>query len=120
MRKQEIYNTVRDHLLNQNKQSIIDGVCQYRGPKHTMCAVGCLIPDELYDPRMEGASLLHPKDGHVDTTNINLIWPALRQAGITARHAQLLKRLQDVHDADLPADWPRKLANVAAQFDLKP
>ncbi|HSW91517.1 MAG TPA: hypothetical protein VLG09_02635 [Candidatus Saccharimonadales bacterium] len=28
-------------------------ICYYRGPDGSKCAIGCAIPDELYDPRME-------------------------------------------------------------------
>lgn len=30
------------------------GTCFYRGPNNVKCAVGHVIPDRLYDPRMEG------------------------------------------------------------------
>ena len=26
------------------------GQCVYRGPNNKRCAIGCLIPDEIYDP----------------------------------------------------------------------
>jgi hypothetical protein len=29
-------------------------ICQYRDSTGKGCAIGCLIPDELYDPNMEG------------------------------------------------------------------
>jgi len=32
-------------------------ICYYRKPGNGSCAVGCLIPDELYDPEMEGTSV---------------------------------------------------------------
>jgi len=31
------------------------GQCLYRGPDGKKCAAGLLIPDELYNPKMEGA-----------------------------------------------------------------
>lgn len=32
------------------------GTCRYRTPGGCACALGCLIPDHLYDPRIEGCS----------------------------------------------------------------
>ena len=32
-----------------------DKRCMYRGPNGTKCAVGCLIPDEMYLPEMESS-----------------------------------------------------------------
>ncbi len=31
-----------------------DGECSYRGEGGSRCAAGCLIPDDLYRPEMEG------------------------------------------------------------------
>lgn len=58
MTKQEIYDRVCAHLAQQKVQSRItdeDGVgkCLYRGPNGTSCAIGCLITDEEYDPKMD-------------------------------------------------------------------
>lgn len=53
-RAQEVFEFVSKHLFEQGVQAG-DGVkCYYRGPNGTKCAVGCLIPDELYEPRMDG------------------------------------------------------------------
>lgn len=54
---------IRDHLAKQRAKSsvtLINGqeVCRYRGEDGMMCAVGCLIPDDKYDPEMEGVGIL--------------------------------------------------------------
>lgn len=55
---QEIFDFVIAHLAKQGSQSAnSEGVCSYRGLNNTMCAIGCLIPDEFYDPSMEGANV---------------------------------------------------------------
>ncbi len=54
--KQQTFNKVVRHLRRQGVRSSDEGVCLYRGPDDTKCAVGCLIPDELYSPRMEGCA----------------------------------------------------------------
>ncbi len=57
MTKQEIFDKVKAHLLAQGKRAVNgDGNCMYRGMDGTKCAVGCLIPDELYTPLLENHS----------------------------------------------------------------
>lgn len=54
MTLQEIYDAVVLHLATQGRPAMDeDGNCLYRGPGKTKCAVGCLIPDEMYDPVMD-------------------------------------------------------------------
>lgn len=89
---QEVFDTVIRHLVNQRKASVngYNGECVYRGPDGTKCAVGCLIPDEVYNVGMEGKNvydLLH----YAACNEINL------PEEIT-EHRALLKNLQDLHD----------------------
>lgn len=56
--KQEIFDTVVRHLWAQGEQAIDRGVCQYRAPGGLKCAVGILIPDDKYDPKMDGSMIL--------------------------------------------------------------
>lgn len=66
---QEIYNTVRDHLLKQNKKSLgnyivglddnVSNGCVYRSYDGLKCAAGCLIPDSKYKRSMEGLVVNH-------------------------------------------------------------
>ena len=56
MTNQEIFDKIHQHLLTQRTAAIKNGSCAYRaGPK--ACAVGALIPDSLYTPEIEGASV---------------------------------------------------------------
>jgi hypothetical protein len=53
MTLQETFDKVCVHLLTQLQKSVfLDSngsmACAYRGPNGLKCAVGCLIPDELY------------------------------------------------------------------------
>jgi hypothetical protein len=58
MNAQEIFDKVVTHLRTQGKQAKnTSDDCVYRRPNGLMCAVGCLIPDELYDPALEGATV---------------------------------------------------------------
>lgn len=111
MNNQEIYNTVRDHLLAQGKPATIKGVCAYRGDDGLKCAVGCLIPDELYSRDLEGQS--------VQSTDV---FKVLTRAGVveSTEQASLLTRLQYVHDVYEPEEWASRLRTVAADFGLQP
>lgn len=59
MTPQEIFDTVVSHLRIQGRPAIHTdgptvGRCAYRSSNGTKCAVGCLIPDSIYTPLMEG------------------------------------------------------------------
>jgi hypothetical protein len=55
---QEIFETVVKALALQGKPSKTEtGGCYYRNVFGMKCAVGVLIPDEDYDPVMEGANI---------------------------------------------------------------
>lgn len=54
----EIHNKILQHLLQQGEPASPDEkTCKYRMTKDgktLMCAVGCLVTDEAYNPEMEG------------------------------------------------------------------
>jgi hypothetical protein len=62
------------------------GGCRYRGRNGRRCAAGWLVPDELYDPRMEGKSW--------GTWNAEMFRPFPE----LAPHEQLIRELQSAHD----------------------
>ena len=54
MNHQEAFDIAARHLLVQGKRSLTsDGACAYRGEGGLKCAIGALIPDDQYDPKME-------------------------------------------------------------------
>lgn len=61
--KQKTFNTVLVHLLNQGwpARSGPHKSCHYRTPFGLMCAVGCLIPADAYDPLIEGRTARAPE-----------------------------------------------------------
>lgn len=52
----KLINMIATHLAKQQKLSESKLGCAYRGRDGAMCAVGCLIPDELYTDRIETLS----------------------------------------------------------------
>jgi hypothetical protein len=90
MEAQEIFDTVATHLFKQGRQSLhagYDTMCAYRGADGAKCAVGVLIPDELYNDMMEGRTIW----GLLDTSDNGL--PEWLSA-----NKELLGDLQHAHD----------------------
>lgn len=59
MNRQEVFDTMLAHLRKQGRVAVIDGVgCAYRTPEGLKCAVGALIPDNLYNPNIENKSVM--------------------------------------------------------------
>jgi hypothetical protein len=97
MDPQEIFDTVAKHLLTQGKKAVdkYTGLCTYRAPDGLKCAVGCLIPDDVYKPEMDNGT----SAGRIDTIYIN--FPEVEEyLGID--NLSLLCDLQDIHDV---SDW---------------
>lgn len=53
----QLIKDISAHLAKQRKQSRYHTMCAYRGANDTMCAVGFLLPDELYEPNIEGCGV---------------------------------------------------------------
>ena len=60
MTPQEIFDAVWDWFVVQNHGKSLNesGVCAYRGEYGERCAFGVIIPDDSYDPGMEGLGVL--------------------------------------------------------------
>lgn len=109
-----LIDDVTSHLLTQGERSIHyqdkdKSACAYRGDDGTRCAIGCLIPDELYQRGMENRTvntLLHAfpelQDYIFGKYNIN--------------DFKLLTKLQCIHDANHPCRWPEALRDLRAQY----
>lgn len=115
MTEQEAFDTVVRHLFAQGRQSASgappnENKCLYRGPGGAKCAVGCLIPDRLYDPAME------------DKNSEELVHGAFPSLGFLAPLSGILYDLQWVHDSDEnwkdAARMKRALRRVAVRRGL--
>ena len=107
----EIFYKVEKHLLKQNEQAKVRDQCRYRTSSGLSCAVGCLIPDEMYTTKLEnrGASAL-PR---------NILEPIVGvQRDKVERKLKLLNYLQAVHDNMLPEKWPTSLADIKTEFGI--
>lgn len=103
---QEIFDLAAPGLLKQGKRSLNpDGDCAYRGQDGLKCAIGLLIPDDLYQPGFEGAAAFAlPTD-------------AMTACGLW-RHSDILAALQHLHDNTPPDAWAYNLLTLAERFNL--
>jgi hypothetical protein len=138
MNKQEVFNQVYEHLLDQGEVCTGPEGCAYRGrdgnkPNGKSCAIGCLIADEHYSEDLES---LTPQD-------IRIV-EALKASGIvvdvletdSSNHGgnkdgevqyysrtkspdvMFLWELQDIHDNTDPGYWQTKLKQFANEQAL--
>ena len=112
----DIFNKVSEHLLDQNHRSlsVADLRCLYRSPTGLKCAVGCLIKDEFYTPRLEGLGV----EAVIGQDSIPPVVAALQESGVpvTETVLRLLADLQGLHDYVTPAGWPEGLAQIKNNF----
>lgn len=112
MTNQEVFDTVVALLRKQGAKSMsMDqkskefAQCAYRGPNGMKCAVGCLIPDDMYDPKIEGCS-----------ANSGTIVFILNKLGIDQ---QLASELQTIHDIKNVSNWEMEFMALADRHGLK-
>jgi len=105
--KQETFDVVARHLLTQNAKSeeVVNGrrYCRYRGDEGRRCAVGVLIPDDIYSAEFEGRF----------ADELGLLLPSL------GHDVDLCVELQHVHDCENgPRKWPAHLRSLAERYGL--
>ena len=121
MERQEIFDTVATHLLTQNAKALALGtktVCRYRGAGGYKCAVGCLIPDELYSDSIEGGGVSGWAVQEVLVAANVITREETRGPRLATDRLALLSELQIVHDTKFAENWKRALRGVADRFGL--
>lgn len=122
----EVFRKVSRHLLRQNRKSVgfdeyfdsISNVCKYRGVDNMKCALGCLIPDEAYDPQFENLRPVdHLKSSKPEDGLAYKLWLVIEELHPGVQHA-LICDLQDVHDNRDPVCWLSELAMVAKKYGI--
>lgn len=102
----EIISFIGINLLKQGQQSRVGTRCAYRGSYSTKCAVGFLIPDDVYGLDLE-------RYGNAESLTEKL--------GYKYKHSDesfdAVCRLQCMHDIYRPGDWREKLLNIAMDFN---
>ncbi|MBN3756034.1 hypothetical protein G3N95_24040 [Paraburkholderia sp. Tr-20389] len=111
---QDVFDIVATAMLRQNARATADGVkCMYRAPDGKRCAIGWLVPDEVYEKSLEFFGV---RDIAVRLATES--GDAGRFARFLYIHMPLLRDLQGMHDANLPAEWPQTLREIAYAFRL--
>lgn len=119
MTKQEVFDKVATHLLTQNKRSLEGTSCVYRAKDGSMCAAGCLIPDEEYTPALEGWQITACYESF-DYRGLVPPRPEFEKlfSGWERSVVNFLRELQEIHD-DMPvADWCAHLRTAANSHGL--
>lgn len=123
MTDQQLFDKVAKHLLKQMERSADrNGNCVYHNDHGQMCAVGCLIPNELYDKSFEhspvavasGVKSLTPT-----AKDIEVAERIQKAAGLKKNQLDLAQALQNVHDESWPPDWAAQLKHTAKKFHLE-
>lgn len=126
MSMQEIFTRSVVHLMRQNAKSVMLNSptpptfvpfqhperCAYRGVDGLKCVVGALIPDELYDARMEGQSV--STGGLYDV----LARAGVVEVGDAPGKMTMLYDLQRVHDLCAVSNWAERLQHIAKKYNL--
>ncbi len=99
---------IRDHLTQQKARAVAKRsdwteekptfYCRYRGDNGTMCAVGCLIPNELYRESMEGYPI-HGNLGYDLRAAVRSVYPRVDMG--------ILHSWQRYHDGQRYQAWCR-------------
>ena len=107
--RQQLFDVVAAHLLRQNKKSMdAAGFCMYRAPDGCKCAIGCLIPDEMYYSYLEKRGIRALAE--------HFIVPAYIY---NPDNLPLLVALQRIHDTLSVEHWPHALIRTSARYGLE-
>lgn len=106
--KQELFDRISKHLLNQNKRSTDHhGDCRYRGDYGLKCAVGAIISDKKYSEKIEGRI--------VYTSSVIECLP-VRYQGVGS--ISFIGKLQRLHDQTAVHLWKDGLKEIAKDEGL--
>ncbi len=107
---QTAFEIMVNHLLNQGEKSYDNSTlatCVYRNPDGLKCAIGAILPDELYNSTMEN-KLAHALIK--DYPAIGKLWENLS--------INLLAKMQYIHDSRNVDEWYNEFKAIADDFNL--
>lgn len=116
MTDQEAFDGVLSHLRKQKVASHVDGYCKYRHPNGNMCAIGALIPEDIYSPDIEEKDIL-------TILNTSLLWANKYKVFFSGVNKYLLSDLQSAHDFHLIEEgmksWEHRMQKIANKYSLE-
>ena len=118
--RQATFNRIVSHLRRQGTKAESRELttqviaCMYRTPDGRRCAVGCLIPDNRYDPAFEqtGVGGMNEADGERDN-DVTLLMLEL------GHDLELLIDFQAIHDTRTVNQWEPEFQKLAERRGLK-
>lgn len=125
---QQVFDTVARHLLEQGcratRHDKEGSICLYRNDFGMKCAVGCLIPDELYASCLEylGPRTLFIRGCDKNRPEYGFITGIREQFSETLLNndlISLLSELQAIHDQAETIEWRTLLWKVAYRNELR-
>lgn len=123
---QSVFTKVATHLLSQKQMAseALSGSCCYRTVKNGQvlrCAVGCLIPDSVYDtvePQLDRTygEIIEGKD-----VGNACVRETLQLSGVPSEALNLLQELQSIHDGGCAnvSQWKTALSELAETHGLE-
>lgn len=111
MDRQVVLNKVIRHLLSQNKQATGIHGCVYRSSDGLKCAIGCLIPDEIYSSDLECRT--------ADHCDIIAALELSMECALNGNDISFLRQLQKIHDGHNPEAWANVLQHFAQTNGLR-
>jgi len=104
-----IFDKVSDHLLQQNRKSYLSG-CRYRTPDGRSCAIGCLIPDNIFE--------IHGKEIEGLTVSKEPVKKVLENCGLPVddKAIDMYTELQIIHDMHSVETWKSCLDNLRKEY----
>jgi hypothetical protein len=118
---QEAFDKILLHARTQKTKSLKhpnSPLCAYRSPEGLKCFIGALIPDDSYDPIIEGASILgivvSSKAYRPGYEKLEKSIPIY----ITKENLFIFQQLQNIHDTFNPEFWEQELSKIAQTYNL--
>ena len=106
---QNDFDTVLSAIVKQGKPSKDIGRCLYRGPRGLKCAIGWLIPDDLYKPEMDTGISFHKVLDIIGRDGDNLLYLSIRVC-----HDNASREADNFIDV-----FKQSMKNVATQYSLE-
>lgn len=109
---QVLFDDVINHLRKQKCRAVNGTSCAYRGEDKTKCAIGGILPDELYFPGLEGIDVIRISKS---------TWPKVKKIVdfIGTSNMNLAHELQCIHDRKSIDMWEVEFEKLAEFNNLK-
>jgi len=115
MNTKQVFDKIVSGLASQGWQRSVDGsACRYRNSNGLKCAAGWIIPDELYNRKIEGMSFL----AAISSNHLDFRWLGLGDHSNNSV-VDLVCVCQHAHDmTNRPEDLVDRLIQIAKSFKL--